>query len=218
MPTAASLHATTQTTTPDTGARLLAAAIDVFTEVGYREATLRGICQRAGTNNAAVNYHFRDKEHLYLAVIEHAIQTVRGLKESLPQATSGSPEERLRQEVRGILSHLLGEGPSTWVMKLMAHELAEPTVGLDVLVEKVISPFDAELGQIVRELAGPGASDEWVKDCVTSIVSQCHHYYHGRAVVFRLRKYTDYDPATIDHLADHITRFSLAGIRAMRGR
>ena len=67
----------TATVRYDTSARLLAAAIEVFVEVGYRAATLRAICQRAGTNNAAINYHFRDKEHLYLAVIDYAVEQMQ---------------------------------------------------------------------------------------------------------------------------------------------
>jgi TetR/AcrR family transcriptional regulator, regulator of cefoperazone and chloramphenicol sensitivity len=199
----------------DTCSRLLAAAIEVFTEMGYREATLRTICQRAGTNNAAVNYHFRDKEHLYLAVIEHAIETTRETRERAQSESWSTPEDRLRKSILWILTHLLGEGPPTWLMKLMARELAEPTAGLDLLVEKMIAPFDADLGAVVRGLTGPSATVQQVQDCVSSIIAQCHHYHQGRAVVFRQGTYTAYDPATIEHLADHITRFSLAGIRAI---
>ena len=53
--------------------RLLAAAGRVFAEKDYRNATIAEICRLAGTNIAAVNYHFSDKETLYLEV--------KGLKE-----------------------------------------------------------------------------------------------------------------------------------------
>ena len=45
--------------------KLLAAAGRVFAEKGYRDATIAEICRLAGTNIAAVNYHFSDKETLY---------------------------------------------------------------------------------------------------------------------------------------------------------
>ena len=50
--------------TPETRERLLEAAGEVFAERGFREATVRGICKRANANNAAVNYHFGEKEEL----------------------------------------------------------------------------------------------------------------------------------------------------------
>ena len=53
----------------ETNGRLLAAATEVFADVGYRAATLREICRRGNANIAAVNYHFRDKEQLYMAVL-----------------------------------------------------------------------------------------------------------------------------------------------------
>ena len=49
----------------DTEKRLLEAAGEVFAEFGYRAATVRQICEKAGANIAAVNYYFGDKEKLY---------------------------------------------------------------------------------------------------------------------------------------------------------
>ncbi len=46
--------------------RLLAAAGRVFKEKGYHGATIAEICRVAEANIAAVNYHFSDKETLYL--------------------------------------------------------------------------------------------------------------------------------------------------------
>ena len=144
-------------TSVGTAERLLSAAVEVFAELGYRNTTLRAICQRAGANNAAVNYHFHDKEHLYLAVIEHAIREMRA---HVPRADAdaASPEERLRSFVHSVLTSLLGEGPPSWLMKLISQELAEPTAGLDLMIEKVITSVDGELTSIVRELMGPSAS------------------------------------------------------------
>src|ERR1700743_147511 len=45
--------------------KLLEVAGRVFAEHGYYAATVRDICAQAGSNVAAVNYHFRDKLGLY---------------------------------------------------------------------------------------------------------------------------------------------------------
>lgn len=205
----------TVTTSQDTAARLLAAAIEVFVEVGYRDATLRAICQRAGANNAAINYHYRDKEHLYLAVIEHTIEQMQRHVPRMVSDPAAAPEERLRRFVHAMLTGLLGQGPPTWLMKIMANELSEPTVGLDRVVEKVISPMNADAVAIMRELMGPSATAQQVQDCASSVMGQCANYHHGRAVIARLGIYPAYDAATINHLTDHIVQFSLAGIRAV---
>ena len=46
--------------------RLLTAASRIFAEKGFQEATIAEICEQAKANIASVNYHFRDKETLYL--------------------------------------------------------------------------------------------------------------------------------------------------------
>ena len=48
-----------------TKAKLLEAAGEEFADKGFEKATIRGICELAGANIAAVNYHFGDKEQLY---------------------------------------------------------------------------------------------------------------------------------------------------------
>jgi AcrR family transcriptional regulator len=51
-----------------TRARILRAATELFAERGFRRTGVRAICAKARTNVAAVNYHFRSKERLYLEV------------------------------------------------------------------------------------------------------------------------------------------------------
>ena len=51
--------------------RILEAAGEVFADVGFRCATIRKICERAGVNVAAINYHFRSKEVLYSEVLKY---------------------------------------------------------------------------------------------------------------------------------------------------
>jgi TetR/AcrR family transcriptional regulator, regulator of cefoperazone and chloramphenicol sensitivity len=54
--------------------RLLANAYRLFAEKGYQNTTIAEICERAETNIASVNYHFRDKANVYLEAWRHAFQ------------------------------------------------------------------------------------------------------------------------------------------------
>ncbi|MEA3365331.1 MAG: TetR family transcriptional regulator, partial [Candidatus Hydrogenedentes bacterium] len=56
----------------ETRGKILLAALRVFGEKGYRDATHAEICHRAGVNTAAINYHFGSKEGLYQAAYEYA--------------------------------------------------------------------------------------------------------------------------------------------------
>src|ERR1700677_4461463 len=53
--------------------KLIEVAGRVFAEHGYYAATVRDICAQAGSNVAAVNYHFRDKLGLYTAVLHQSV-------------------------------------------------------------------------------------------------------------------------------------------------
>jgi TetR/AcrR family transcriptional regulator, regulator of cefoperazone and chloramphenicol sensitivity len=202
----------------ETRTRLLEAAAAVFVEAGYRAATLREICRRAGTNNAAINYHFHDKQQLYTAVIRRELDPA---KEQMPQFAvdpHDSPEKQLRAFIRSVLACLLGSGPPTPLMKLMTRELGEPTAALDLLVNEAVRPIHEALCGIVRKVLGADAADQLVTDCVRSIMAQCLIYDNSRAIIVRMGHYAEYDQATIEHLADHIVAFSLGGIRAMADR
>jgi AcrR family transcriptional regulator len=198
-----------------TRALLLEAAGEVFAEVGFRAATVRAICQRAGVNIAAVNYHFGDKERLYVEVLRHSHEkALAQYPMDLGAPAGATPEERLRAFVRSFLLRMLASGPMAWHGKLLALEMIEPTQALDALVQERFRPMARLLRQIIRSLLGPAAGPEVERLCGCSIVSQCLFYQHCRSVVARMFPDQQFGPADLERLADHITRFSLAALRA----
>lgn len=197
---------------------LLRAAGEVFAELGFRAATVRGICQRAGANIAAVNYHFRDKETLYLEVLRYAeAMAVERHPVAPPADARVSPEERLRFFVRSFLSRLLLQGPDAWAGKLLAMEMLDPTRVLDALVEERYRPLADYLDAMVRQIVGPAVEEERVALCSGSVVSQCLFYHNYRSLVLRLDHHRTLDSADLDRLAAHISEFSLAALRDLAG-
>jgi AcrR family transcriptional regulator len=200
-----------------TKARLIEAAGEVFARRGFRSATVREICSRAGVHVGAVNYHFRDKEGLYTAVLDHSHQTaVKKYPPDLGLGERAGPEEKLRAFIRSFLLRILDEGIPAWHGKLMAREIADPTPALDRVVQSSIRPLYTYLSGIVGEMIRQEGSAEREESvtflCAMSIVGQCLHHSTGKHVMTALRP-ADFDPADIERITDHIACFSLGGIR-----
>jgi AcrR family transcriptional regulator len=204
----------------ETRQRLLEAAGEIFAEQGFQNATVRDICQRAGANIAAVNYHFGDKEGLYTAVLRYAHQCAT--EKYSPEMEFASKrdvpaEQRLHRFVRSFLRHIFDEGQPAWHGKLMSREMMEPTPALEVLVEEEIRPRAELLEEIVRELLGRRTISEQVRLCVRSIIGQCLFYHHARPVIMRLDPQQQFGPHDIERVADHVTQFSLAALQQLAG-
>jgi TetR/AcrR family transcriptional regulator, regulator of cefoperazone and chloramphenicol sensitivity len=193
--------------------RLLEAAGEIFAEHGYRAATVRQICEKARANIAAVNYHFGDKEGLYMAVLRSVHRTTaEKYPPNLGVSPAATPEQKLRVYVRSLLLRIFDEGRPGWHTKIMMREMIEPTRALDMLVEEGARPLHQELSSIVRELLGPAADDEVVRLSALSVVSQCVYYRRARPVITRLYPEQRYDSKGVERLTEHITQFSLLAL------
>lgn len=197
--------------------RLLEASCEVFAEKGYRDTTIAEICRLAGANLASVNYHFGDKASLYGEVWRHAYALAiaahppaGGLSETAPAA------EQLRAHVLALLRRVFSRGRTGVFAKLMLREMTEPTAALkDILNEGIRPQRDRMLG-IVGKLLGEGASPFQVRLCAMSTVNQCLAFAFNRRVRKHFSGRAELGPKEVERLADHICRFSLAGIREVR--
>ena len=195
---------------------LLEAAGEVFAEKGFAKATVRAICDRAGANVAAINYYFRDKEGLYRDAIRHWSEISRQkYPPDLGLGAKPTAEQRLRAFIRSFLFRILDKSRPGWHGKLLAREMVEPTGALDELVQSAYRPMNERLRQIVRELGGGRLNKTEVRLCARSIMGQCLYYRHARPVIARLDPDETFEPADVERLAAHVTRFSLGAIKAL---
>ena len=199
----------------ETRDRLMAAAGEVFAEHGFRDATVREICQRAGANVASVNYHFGDKRRLYAAVIRDAqCAAISKYPSDFGLEPGSTVEQRLHAFVRAFFFRIFDEGRPAWHGKLIAREIADPTDALDGIVDEGIRPHFMALRAIVTDLLGGGTPDpDCLRYCAWSVVGQCLFYFHARPIIRRLHPAQSFGPADIEALVRHVTAFSLAGIR-----
>ncbi len=199
-----------------TRGRILSSAGEVFAEVGFRTATVRDICQRAGANIAAINYHFGDKERLYSEVLEQArCCSEESFWAELRANVDASPEQKLRTFIAAFVRKLLDKGRPSWHSKLMSREMIEPSPALDTMVGRSIRPqLDLLVGIIAEILhAPPEAPSTYM--CAASILGQCLHYHHARAVTERLYPGFFDRPGITDEIAAHVAEFSLSALRGI---
>ncbi|PWU11044.1 MAG: DUF1956 domain-containing protein [Verrucomicrobia bacterium] len=195
----------------ETRERLLEAAGEVFAQRGFREATIREICEKAKANVAAAHYHFGDKEELYAAVLKScAVPPFDQVPTNLP------PEERLRAFVRAVLGRFFQTGRPAWLGRLIAQEMIEPTKALDELINAQIRPNSERLRAIVRELIGREVEDQELWRCTFSVASQWVFYFHNGQIVRRLNPDQRFSPEDLDRLADHIVKFSVGALKAWK--
>jgi AcrR family transcriptional regulator len=193
-----------------TKARLIEAAGEEFAEKGFERATIRAISERAGTNIAAVNYHFGDKERLYVAAVVEAHECSKA--GALPSGSDAPPAERLRIFVRQMLTSVMDKGSrATWHDELMLRELIQPSVAADALVRESIGPRFAWLKGTLRELS-PDADDRKLNALAFSTVGQCLHYKVARPISVRLVGEESYAALDVEYVTDHITSVILAAI------
>src|SRR5437867_4556237 len=112
----------------DTPGQLLEAAGHVFAEKGFDRATGKEICERAGTNTAAINYYFGGMEGLYAAVLEEANGRLFTL-EMVSAAVAGKPDAKSKLEalLGLIVGTLAGPVSSSWVLRVIGREIVAPS-------------------------------------------------------------------------------------------
>jgi len=194
--------------------RLLEAAGEEFACKGFDAARVRTICERAGANVAAVNYHFGDKGQLYVEAVLHAHRC--GVDPSAGDLGPDSdPCEQLRCFVHDFLKHVLAiNDPEDWRHRLILRELLQPSAASDVLIREVIRPKFERLEQIVGRFC-PGADERKRHALAFSIIGQCLHYRMARPITERLIGREAYRLLDLDFLTEHITSFCRAALGAL---
>jgi AcrR family transcriptional regulator len=92
----------TSSATRDLRAEILAEATGLFVVHGYHGLSMRQIAEAVGVTKAALYYHFKDKETLFLAILVTYLEKVEELIHQV-QAEGDTCRERIRLLVQHIL-------------------------------------------------------------------------------------------------------------------
>ena len=194
--------------------KLIEAAGQVFAERGYRAATIREICRRAGANVAAVNYTFGGKMSLYTEVLRHSMRAAgQAAAMSAALDSSLSPEGTIRGVIRARLMSLCQGPRPDWHIRLVMHEFSHPTPAMGRVVDEGMRPIYDRVRKAVAAIIGLPLDHETTRLSVNSIVGQILFYTFSQPVLARLQPELKLTPDQLDRIADHIAEFSLAYLK-----
>ncbi|MFB7717011.1 MULTISPECIES: TetR/AcrR family transcriptional regulator [unclassified Nocardia] len=154
----------------DTRTAILDATIASLVEHGQAATTTRGVAERAGVSQGAVQHHFPTRgELLDAAVRRMADQSARAVVETY-SAVQGSDRERVAELVDELWS-LARLAPIGVGLELLTTARTDPEMADTVahLVEHIETTIFAVARQVLGELADqPGARD-WMRITVITI-------------------------------------------------
>ncbi|MDO9169132.1 MAG: CerR family C-terminal domain-containing protein [Methylobacter sp.] len=196
--------------------RLLVTASRIFAKKGYQDATIAEICEQAETNIASVNYHFGDKENLYLQAWRYAFQEdLRNHPSDGGIDPETSAEVRLTGRIKSLIARIAD--PNSSFFAIVHKEMAQQTSLLQKIMEQEINPERQVLMALIKEVLGEKATDKQLQFCHASIIGQCFHLLKVKNMKLsdETRRYV-MDLNDAEAFAEHVVKFSLAGIAAIR--
>ena len=199
--------------------KLLLHAADVFLEYGYENTTVRMIAQKAGVNAALINYHYGDKETLYLEVVRYwAKDAFQNFPLRFLDDPDADPAEKIRAFIYHALVCLFGpDGRGTGFGRLLVHEAAiSPSAVVQDIVSETIGPPTKAVTAAIAQITG--ISDVKKLQVYTAcIVGQTVYFYLSRNLTKELLNISAIsDSQDIQVLSDELYTFSMAALRYLK--
>ncbi|GLQ87798.1 CerR family C-terminal domain-containing protein [Dyella flagellata] len=153
----------------ETRQRIIDAAIQLFGEHGFKDASTRDIAAAAGVNAPALQYYFENKEGLYKACAEYITEDLRG--RFAPSMRQVSDALKNHADADTLIEAYLGMQlvtldsvltPTHLVKgRLLGRELAGETPHLvsDMLQKTMKRPINKLLSELLARIMGTGPND-----------------------------------------------------------
>jgi TetR/AcrR family transcriptional regulator, regulator of cefoperazone and chloramphenicol sensitivity len=195
---------------------ILQIAARIFAKKGFDRTTSKAICLAAGTNTAAVNYHFGSRDALYVAVLieAHGQLINRATLESIADSHT-SPVQKLR----ALLSQFLirpAASETPWGLQVLIREMMVPSDHLPPLVRKAVLPKIRVMLRIIASVLEVSIDDPLVQRALAFVIFPCIMM----VIVPReiLRKGLPALEAHPDVWLDDMVDYAVAGLAALAQR
>ena len=129
--------------------RILAAALDLFSERSFEGATTREIAARAGVTQPLLNYHFRSKDELWRAAVDGLFEKLTDVLAARQDGLRGVDELTVMRLLVREFIFFSAEHPQ--VHRIITQECKTDGPRMDWLVERHIRPlYEATTQRLAR--------------------------------------------------------------------
>ncbi len=193
---------------------IVKAAVRLFAEKGYRGTSVRDIVEKARVNQAAINYHFKGKDGLYLHLLETAFENLKVHSGFDPEKlTSLPPEDAVRAFVNQQLRPLAFRDELSLYIRMFAWEAGHPTKVFSKFIDSSSSSYITAAVDIVQRFLAPGTDGRIAMYGAIWLMGQCSTFVRNRELFaqdpFRVSS------EDVEGLTELISRLALGGLRAI---
>ena len=197
--------------------RLIEAGEELFCRRGFNETSVRDIAAAAGCNVASVNYYFGGKDNLYLEIWRRRLAVIRdtrlaGIEKVMSAGGQPQLEDLLKSYANSFLEPLVDGGLHCRFVNLMAREMIDPHLPVDMFLTDMIVPVMTALREALLKIC-PWLNEANAHMAILSIVGQLTQTVCFKEL-FEKSTHSELPRPDIESMVDHIVKFSAAGIRA----
>lgn len=140
--------------------QLLGSARDLFLKYGYRAVSARQVAARAGVDPAMVQYYFRSKRGLYLAMLDTVVSPLRTALEQMVEPGDAAPDPEGTDLGRFLEMYMRAIAANPWIPALLIREVlpAEGAFRQD-FVQAIVQPMVARLRRVIVRAQQDGRID-----------------------------------------------------------
>ena len=190
--------------------KLLDAALEAFSENGFKGTSTRDIAERAGVHHPLITYHFKNKDTLWRAAVKYVFHDfAAALVDAREKHASDCPKTRMATMIR-IYVNYAASHPA--LHKIILQESNYPSSRLEWLSENFLRPISEGASRYIAELQEKGVSPSGNPDLIYNMLRVCSGGLIALSEELRITSNIDLkSQASLDELADLIVRAFLPG-------
>lgn len=190
--------------------KLLDAAIEAFSENGFKGTSTRDIAERAGVHHPLITYHFKNKDRLWRAAADRVFRDFgRSLAASLEDHKDECPKERMASLIRAYIYYARSH-PA--LHRVMVQEASYPNPRLDWLIETHLKPLFDTTFVMLEELQEAGVAVQGNPRLLFNMIRLSSGGILALANEIKESSGLDVESdETLDEIADMIVRVFLPG-------